>query len=141
MSGSEEAPVPPGAAVDAGAESVRVAPRGEKARVWAFAAVAGLIAGLGAFAIGESDKEQFGMVAPQVRAMRSTGGAPANPGGAGMPSEPVMLDRIEVRRYITHTTALTYGALGGLTGLALGLAAGLARRSFVKALAAGLVGL
>lgn len=87
---------------------------------------AGLLAGLLAFGLGEATWDRF---------------APENvPQALG--SGQVMRPTLEtVAKAESRNAALTFGAMGGLLGICLGLAGGLNRRSAPAALSAGLIGL
>lgn len=98
-------------------------------KTWLLILGAGLFAALVGFAIGETGPTLFRPstnVPPEMRRNRNA-----------------FQNEMERRMVASHgkIAALSYGALGMLLGLALGVVGGLARRSPVAAVAAGLTGL
>lgn len=96
------------------------------ARVWTLVLIAGLIAGLASWLVGEAFHGQFD---------------PALPQSNGLPTPNDARRDAQARRTGEILTAtITYGSLGAILGLALGLAGGLARRSPRSTLTAALSG-
>ena len=95
-------------------------------RVWAFSLAAAVVAGLGAFALGEWVVPPFD---PPVNMENFMGGLINKPTLVGL--------QVAERK----NAMLTFGLIGGLLGLALGLAGGLSNRSARSALFGGAAGL
>jgi hypothetical protein len=98
-------------------------------RTWSIMLVAGVLAGLCAFGIGEVIPSSFppsNDIAPEIRA------------------QPLLLAREMLKRsllFSDRAAAAVYGGLGLLLSLALGAAGGFARRSIRAAIAAGFIGM
>lgn len=108
----DPAPAPPAAAV-----SLR------RTRAWVAACTAALLAGIGAWLVGE---KSAGYYAPSHEA----------------DSHPYSFTRLRREKSVAdaRNTAVAYGALGALLGLGLGAAGGLARRSVPSGWAGAVVG-
>ena len=95
-------------------------------RLLTFAGLAGLAAGLIAWAIGEPTQHVF---APPISYIEAFG------------SRTPKVDRLDQIRVDYKNALVAYGLLGGSLGLCLGLAGGLARRSVALGVKAGVLGL
>src|SRR5262245_23177296 len=92
---------------------------------WALVPLAGLLAGAGAWLLGEATCETF---RPMVRRVDTIAG-------------PIIIpETASKRRTDTGNAAMVYGGLGMLLGLTLGLTGGLLRGSRPAAVRAGLLG-
>ena len=96
---------------------------------WVLVLAAGLLGGLGGFAIGESGST---FIVPSTEMPPEING-----------NRQAMTKEMDRRRSIAgdQIAALAYGGLGMVLGVALGVAGGLARRAPVAAIAAGVTGL